>query len=118
MKFLCIVYQDEKIVNDMSNEERQELDNASLDHDEILRKDGHYIHSNALQFAHTACTLRLKKGKVVVTDGPFAETREQVGGYILIEARDMNQAIQLATKIPPLRLAGIEIRPVRELKHT
>ena len=118
MKFLCIVYQDEKILNDMSKAERQELDNVSLDHDEILRKSGHYIHSNALQFAHTACTLRLKKGKVVVTDGPFAETREQVGGYILIEARDMNEAIQLATKIPPLRLAGIEIRPVQELKHS
>jgi len=118
MKFLCIVYQDERIANAMSKAERQELDNVSLDHDESLRKSGRYIHSNALQFADTARTLRLQNGKVVVTDGPFAETREQVGGYILLEAQDMNEAIQLASTIPPLRLGGIEIRPVQELKHS
>jgi hypothetical protein len=118
MKFLCIVYHSEKRLNAMSEAEQQALTDEALDYDETLRKTGHYVHSNALDLVDQAKTLRLKKGKVVVTDGPYVETKEQVGGYILIEAKDQKEAIVLASKIPPMRTGGIEVRPVLELKHS
>ena len=93
MKYLCIVYHNEATLKEMSEAEHQALVDESLNYDEALRKSGHYISSNALQFVETAATVRVKKGKVMVTDGPFAETREQVGGHILIEAKDRNEAI-------------------------
>jgi hypothetical protein len=76
------------------------------------------VASNGLQPVETATTIRVHKGKVSMTDGPFAETKEQLGGFYLIEARDLNEAIQLASKIPPARLGCIEVRPVRELTHS
>jgi len=105
-------------LKEMSEAEHQALVDESLNYDQALRNSGHYISSNALQFVETAATVRVKKGKVMVTDGPFAETREQVGGHILIEAKDMNEAIKLAAKIPPVRLGGVEIRPIKELTHS
>ena len=115
MKYLCIVYVDEEKLNALSESESDALDAESLAYDEELRKSGHYIVSNALQSVKTATTIRLRKGKAVATDGPFAETKEQLGGFVLIEARNLDEAIRVASKIPPARLGCIEVRPIKEL---
>jgi hypothetical protein len=117
MKYLCLVYIDEKKLDALSKSELNALIDESLAYDEMLRKSGHYIASDALQPVHAATTLRVQKGKVSTTDGPFAETKEQLGGFILINARDLNDAIQVAAKIPPARLGCIEVRPIKELKQ-
>ena len=116
MKYLCLVFVDEKKLEALSESESNDLDRVSLAYDEELRKSGHFIAAQALQPVSAATTIRVRSGKVSVTDGPFAETHEQVGGFILIDARDLNEAIQLASKIPPARLGGIEVRPIKELK--
>jgi hypothetical protein len=118
MQYLFIVYHSEKDLQAMSEAEHQALTDKALDYDEILRKGGHYLGSNALEFVDQATTVRLKKGKVVITDGPYVETREQVGGYLLIEAKDKQEAIALASKVPPIRMGGIEVRAVRKLTHS
>ncbi len=115
MKYLCMVLVDEKKLNAMSEEEAQELDDESLAFDDTLRKKGHLIAAQALESVSTATIVRVRGGKVSVTDGPFAETNEQIGGFLLIEAQDLNEAIQLAAKVPAIRLGGIEVRPVKEL---
>jgi hypothetical protein len=115
MKYLCMVLVDEKKLNAMSEEEAQELDDDSLAFDDTLRKKGHLIAAQALESVSTATIVRVRGGKVSVTDGPFAETNEQIGGFLLIEAQDLNEAIQLAAKVPAIRLGGIEVRPVKEL---
>jgi hypothetical protein len=117
MKYLCLVYVDEKKLNAMSKSEMETLVADALAYDEELRKSGHYIVSNALQRVETATTLRPRNGKVSITDGPFAETKEQLGGFILIDAKDLNEALHLAAKIPPGRIGSIEVRPVKELKQ-
>ena len=115
MKYLCMVFVDEEKLNAMSDSESQALDDESLAYDETLRKNGHLVAAQALQSVHAATTVRVRSGKVSVTDGPFAETNEQIGGFILIEARDLNEAIQLASRIPPIGLGGVEVRPIKEL---
>jgi hypothetical protein len=115
MKYLCMVFFDEKKLEALSESELQALDDESLGHDETLRKHGHLLAAQALESVQAATTVRIRNGKVSVTDGPFAETNEQIGGFILIEAQDLNEAIQLASKIPVIRLGGIEVRPVKEL---
>ena len=115
MKYLCLVHLDEKQLEALSKEESATLNRESLAYDDSLRKKGHFLAAQALQPAQASATLRLRNGKVLVTDGPFAETREQIGGFILIDARDLNEAIQLASQIPVLRLGAIEIRPIKEL---
>ncbi|MGA7295590.1 MAG: YciI family protein [Terriglobales bacterium] len=118
MKYLCLVFYDEKKLNALSEQESQALIDESLQYDDTLRQGGHFITANALQSVHAASTLRVRNGKLSVTDGPFAETNEQIGGFVLIEARDLNEAIQLASKIPPARFGGIEVRPIMELTHS
>jgi hypothetical protein len=115
MKYLCMVFLDEKKLHALSENESQALDDESLTYDDTLRKGGHLLAAQALESIQAATTVRLRNGKVSVTDGPFAETNEQIGGFILIEAKDLNQAIQLAAKIPAIRLGGVEVRPVKEL---
>jgi len=115
MKYLCMVFYDEKNLNALSAAESQALDDESLAYDETLRKRGHLIAAQALESVQAATTVRLRNGKVSVTDGPFAETNEQIGGFILIEAQDLNEAIQLAAKMPPIRLGGVEVRPIKTL---
>jgi hypothetical protein len=116
MKYLCLVFIDEKKLKALSGSESQSLDDESLAYDDTLRRGGHFIAAEALQ--RSAATVRVQRGKVLVTDGPFAETKEQVGGFILIEARDLNEAIQLASKIPVARLGAIEVRPIKELTRS
>jgi len=115
MKYLCMVIFDEKKLAALSESEYQTLIDESLDYDDTLRKGGHFVAAQALESVSTATTVRRRSGKVSVTDGPFAETNEQIGGFILIEARDLNEAIQLASHIPGGRLGGVEVRPVKEL---
>jgi hypothetical protein len=117
MKYLCLVYYDEKNLDALSKSEFDALVGESLDYDDALRKSGHFVAANALESVRTATTLRLRNGRMSPTDGPFAETKEQLGGFILIEAKDLNEAIQLAGRMPSRRLGCIEIRPVRELQH-
>jgi hypothetical protein len=114
MKYLCLVYYDEKTLEALSQAEYDALIDEVLAYREVLRKSGHYITSDGLESVQTATTLRIRGGRVSATDGPFAETKEQLGGFMLIEARDLNDAIRVASKIPPVRLGCIEVRPVRE----
>jgi hypothetical protein len=118
MKFLFMIYHDERVLDDLPKQEMQALVDSALDYDEEIRRSGHYIVSNALQPARTARTLRVREGKVLVTDGPFAETREQLGGFFLVEARDLDEACEVASRFPPARLGIIEVRPVQELEHS
>jgi hypothetical protein len=116
MKYLCLVYVDERKLDALPKKEMEALVAEALEYDEVLRRSGHYIASAALQRVRNATTLRVQAGKVLTTDGPFAETKEQLGGFILIEAGDLDDAIRVASKIPPARFGSLEVRPLRELK--
>ncbi len=114
MKYLCLAYQDEKKLELMSENERAIFIKECTAYDEMLRNNGHFVRLEALQSANKAVTLRWQKGKVAVTDGPFAETKEQVGGLLLIEATDLNRATELMSQHPGIRVATFEIRPLDE----
>jgi hypothetical protein len=115
MRYLCMVCYEQQTLDNLSKPEFDALVAESLAYDDELRDGGHYLYSGALQSVEKATTLRIQSGKVMATDGPFAETKEHIGGFIVIEARDFNEAIRLASKIPPARLGCIEVRPIREL---
>jgi|SRR5688500_4014418 len=115
MRYLCLVYRVEDPANALSESEEQALIDESLEYDEQLRKSGHFIAANALQPPEAAAIVHVRSGRVSVTDGPFTETKEQIAGFILIEARDLNEAVQVASKDPTARYGFIEVRPVREL---
>jgi hypothetical protein len=110
MKYLLLVRVDEKKIEALSPNQSQQLDDDSLANDDTLRKGGYLIAAQALQSSRDAAIVRVQQGKAVITDGPFVETKEQVGGFILIEARDRNQAIELASRIPVARFGAIEVR--------
>ncbi|HSH43907.1 MAG TPA: YciI family protein [Arenicellales bacterium] len=112
MKYLCLVYFDEKKLHAVPESPE---DSECHAYSEQLREQGYAIASAPLAPVETAATVRVNNGRVTVTDGPFAETKEQLGGFYMIEARDMNEAIQVAEKIPAARIGCIEVRPVREL---
>jgi hypothetical protein len=118
MKFMFLIYHDEKTLDALPDGEMQALVDAALGYDEELRRSGHYIVSNALQRARTGRTVRVRGGKATTTDGPFAETKEQLGGFFLIEARDIDEACAIASRFPPARLGTVEVRPVQELRHS
>ena len=118
MKFLFTIYHEEKTLDAMPEKEMRTLVDSALEYSEELRRSGHYIASNALQRGGTARTLRVRGGKVSTTDGPFAETKEQLGGFYLIEAKDMDEACAVAARFPPARIGTIEVRPVQELEHS
>ena len=111
MKYLCLVYGEEKEMRAMTDDE-------CMAYDQSLRNAGRCLASEALQPVHTAATVRVRNGKVSVTDGPFTETKECLAGFYLIEAASLNDAIQIASQIPPARVGSIEVRPVRELAST
>jgi hypothetical protein len=108
MKYLCLVYMDEKTLDAVP-------DSDCMAYGESLRESGRYIAAEALQSVHTATTVRVRNGKVSMTDGPFAETKEQLAGFYLIDAKDLNDAVQVASRIPPARVGSVEVRPVRQL---
>jgi hypothetical protein len=117
VKYLCLVYLDERALSALPQQELDALVGEALEYDDALRRSGHYVASNALQSVRTATTIRIRDGRMATTDGPFAETKEQLGGFMLIEARDLNDAIRVAARIPPGRLGCVEVRPVRELER-
>ena len=108
MKYLCLVYADEKNLDAIPDRE-------CMAYAEALRRSGRYLAAEALERVATATTVRVRSGKASLTDGPFAETKEQLAGFYLIDAKDLDDAIQMAAKIPPARVGSIEVRPVREL---
>ena len=115
MKYVCLGYMEEKKWETMSENERKAMMEECFAYDDVLRKNGHFIGGEALHSARSAATLRWQNGKVSVTDGPYAETKEQLGGILLLEAKDLNHAIQLMSKHPGVRLGGpFEIRPAAE----
>lgn len=116
MKYLCLIYQDEEQVDALPKSEYDAIINDVLDYRNELRKSGHYVDSSPLEPARTGTIIRVRGGKASITDGPFAETREQLGGYYLIDARDLNDAIRVASKMPPARIGAIEIRAIREIE--
>jgi hypothetical protein len=108
MKYLCLVYLEHDKLHAVPDGECMACGNG-------LRQNGTLVAAEALQPVDTATTIRVRNGKVTVTDGPFAETKEQLAGFYLVDARDLNDAIQIAAKIPPAREGSVEVRPVREL---
>jgi len=118
MKFMFTIYHDENVLDAMPENDMQALVDSAIEYAEELERSGHYIASNALQRIATARTIRIQAGKVSTTAGPFAETKEQLGGFFVIEAKDMDEACAIAAGFPPARIAVIEIRPVQELKHS
>jgi hypothetical protein len=108
MKYLCLVYGEESKIQQMP-------DDKCVAFDEQLRQDRRCLASEALQPVETAATVRVRNGKVSVTDGPFAETKEQLAGFYMIDAADLEEALQIAAKIPPAEVGCVEVRPIREL---
>jgi hypothetical protein len=109
------VYLEEEKLAELPDKEFEQLDADSLAYDDVLKSGGHFIAANALQSVKSATTLRVRKNKLSATDGPFAETKEQLCGFLLIRAKDLNEAIRLASKLPVAHFGSIEVRPVREL---
>jgi hypothetical protein len=114
MKFLCLAYESEKIFHGMPEPDWRALRQETLDYGEDLRERGHLVDARPLRSATTARTVRVRAGTRSVTDGPFAETKEQLGGYFLIEAKDVDEAVEIAAAWPSARLGTIEVRPVEE----
>lgn len=114
MKYLCLIYDDEMKWATMAKEQADALMGEYFAFTTDIRKSGHYLAGEALQPTQTATTVRVRNGKISTTDGPFAETKEQLGGFYMIEAKDLNDAIQVASRIPSAKLGSIEIRPVQE----
>ncbi len=113
MKYLCLVYQDEAAMQKMSKAEMDKMNSENWAFADVYQDGGQLIVGHELQPVHTATTVRVRNGKALTIDGPFAETREQLSGFYLIEASDLSDAIQVASKIPSARLGSIEVRPIQ-----
>jgi hypothetical protein len=118
MKYLCLVYFEGKIWDIMSQKESDAITKESHAYDEELMRSGHFVAAEALDSVHTATTVRVRNGNVSTTDGPFTETKEVLGGFVLINAQDLDEAIQIASKIPLARWGSIEVRPVLQFQPT
>lgn len=115
MKFVCLGYMEAGKFEGMSERERNAFVDGCFDYDDVLRTNGHFAGGEALQPAHTAVTLRFREDKVLVTDGPYAEAKEQIGGILILEADDLDHAIRLMTQHPGVRGGPFEIRPAADL---
>jgi hypothetical protein len=111
MKYLCLVYLDEKRLSELPDED-------CVAYDASIRASGQCLASEALESVHTATTVRVRAGKVSITDGPFAETKEQLTGFYMIDAKDLDEAVHIAAGIPPARVGSIEVRPIRPIRET
>ena len=116
MKYACLVYFERDALEGFTPEEGAELTEDSIAYNRVLEAGGHLLIAQALEAPRTAVTIRIRNGKLSSTDGPFAETREILAGFVLIEARDLNEAIRLAEKIPLAQIGSIEIRPVMHMQ--
>jgi hypothetical protein len=115
MKFICLGYIEPNKFENLSETERNAIVDECFTYDDELRKNGHFAGGEALQPPQSAATLRWENGKALVTDGPYAETKEQIGGILILEARDLNHAIQLMSKHPGVKAGPFEIRPAADL---
>ena len=115
MKYICLGYIEPSKFETMSESERHATLDECFTYDDALRKNGHFAGGEALQSPRTATTLRWRNGKISITDGPYAETKEQLGGILILEARDLDHAIQLMSKYPGVKLGPFEIRPAADL---
>jgi len=116
MRYLCLIYLDEKQLAAMPEPEMSALNARHLAFNDRLLDSGHFIEAEALQPATAATCVRMRNGKVALTDGPYAETKEMVAGFYLIEARDLNEAVQVASRIPEAPMGTVEVRPCRDLE--
>jgi hypothetical protein len=114
MKYLCLIYNEERRLDAMSKSEWEALMGEALAYDEELKRKGHLITAQALQPVQTATTVRIRNGRLSTTEGPVADAKGRLGGFILIDARDLNEAIQVASKMPEARVGSIEVRPITE----
>ena len=112
MKYLCLAYEEEATLNSLTRREWDALRHETLSYLDELKHNGHIVAAEALRSARTATTVRVRDKRTSVTDGPFAETKEQLGGFFLINATDLNEAIQIASRWPSARLGSIEVRPI------
>jgi hypothetical protein len=117
MKYLCLIYFEGNPLAALSKDQHEALDRASLSYDEELKADGHFIAAEALQGPSSAVIVRNRNGKPSITDGPFAETKEQLIGFILIEAKDVTEAGRIASNIPVGRYGSVEVRPILDFKQ-
>jgi hypothetical protein len=115
MKYVCLGYIEPGKFENMSDKERDTMVDECFGYDDVLRKNGHFAGGEGLQPPNNAVTLRFRNGKVAVTDGPYAETKEQIGGILILEANDLNHAIQLMSRHPGVRMGPFEIRPAADL---
>jgi hypothetical protein len=115
MKYVCLGYIEEKKLETTPGSELNTMMDECFAYDDVLRKNGHFAGGEALQSPRKAATLRWQDGKVSITDGPYAETKEQLGGILFLEARDLNHAIQLMSKHPGVKAGPFEIRPAEDL---
>ena len=113
MKYLCLIYNDEREMGTMPRPDGEKMMTEYADFTESIKKSGHYKGGDALQPTTTATTVRVRQNKVSTTDGPFAETKEQLGGFYMIDAKDLNDAISVASRIPGAKTGSVEVRPVR-----
>ena len=113
MQYLLLIYDTEKIWADMPKHEAEKMFGEYMQFTADIKASGNYRAGDALQAVSTATTVRVRNGKMSITDGPFAETKEQLGGYYLIEAKDLDEATKIAARIPSARVGSIEIRPVQ-----
>jgi hypothetical protein len=114
MKYLCMIYSEESQLATLPKDQMDSMIKEYMAFTEDIKRSGQYIGGNPLQPTQTATTVRVRQGKISTTDGPFAETKEQLGGYYLINAKDLNEAIQVAARIPGARSGSIEVRPIME----
>ena len=114
MKYLCLAYEEESVLDALSRTEWDALRKETLDYVDALQRSGRLLITHPLQSVRSATTVRVRDGRLSTTDGPFAETKETLGGFFLIEARDLNEAIQVASKWPSARLGSIEVRPIEQ----
>ena len=118
MRFMFTIYHDENELAAMPEKEMRDLVDASIEYAEEIKRSGHFIASDALQRVEMAKTIRVRAGNVSTTASPFAETKEKLGGFFVIEARDMDEACAVAARFPAARVAVIEVRPVQLLQHS
>lgn len=118
MRYVCLIYNERARLDAMPGSERAAVAAEALIYGEELRRQGYFVAAEALQSAQTAMTVRLRNGRVSTTEGPAAETQEQLDGFVLIDARDLNEAIQVASKMPEAKVGSIEVRPISDHNRT
>ena len=115
MRYLCLIYENERLWDETPQAEQEKVFSEYMAFSADIKRSGHHLAGEPLQPTSTATTVRVRNGKISTTDGPFAETKEQLGGYYLIDAKDLNEAIQIAARIPGARTGSVEVRPILEV---